>query len=186
MAKKQSKRSPGMKSWSRENLTHVSHMTSGDFYGSEKSHVMRAADSVKIVFRDASGAETVLKEGLKLQAGEVIDAATMSKTALTQFYADQIEDAKNKNMLLSLHLKATMMKVSDPIMFGHMVKVFYSDVFTKYGDLFNSLGVNPNNGLGDVYDKIRGHPQQTEVEAALAEVYNTRPGLAMVDSSKGE
>ena len=122
---------------------------------------------------------------MKLQAGEVIDAATMSKTALTEFYAEQIEDSKKKNILLSLHLKATMMKVSDPIMFGQMVRVYYKEVFAKYESLFTSLGVNPNNGLGDVYDKIKGHPQQAEVEAAIAECYNTRPGLAMVDSSKG-
>ena len=109
----------------------------------------------------------------------------MSKAALTEFYAEQIEDSKKKNILLSLHLKATMMKVSDPIMFGQMVRVYYKEVFAKYESLFTSLGVNPNNGLGDVYDKIKGHPQQAEVEAAIAECYNTRPGLAMVDSSKG-
>ena len=116
---------------------------------------------------------------------DIISSAVMSKAALTQFYAEQIEDAKNKNILLSLHLNATMMKVSDPIMFGHMVKVFYSDVFTKYQDLFSSLGVNQNNGLRDVYDKIKGHPLQAEVEAALAECYNARPGLAMVNPRKG-
>jgi len=185
MAKKQTKRSPGMKPWSKENVTHVAHMTRGDFYGSEQSHVMGSADCVKIIFRSADGKETVLKEGLKLQAGEVIEAATMSKAALTEFYAEQIEDSKKKNILLSLHLKATMMKVSDPIMFGQMVRVYYKEVFAKYESLFTSLGVNPNNGLGDVYDKIKGHPQQAEVEAAIAECYNTRPGLAMVDSSKG-
>jgi len=185
MAKKQVKRSPGMKPWAKDNKTHVAHMTQGDFFGSEKSHIMAGADTVKIVFSSADGKETLLKDGLKLQAGEIIDAATMSKRALTEFYEAQIEDSKKQNILLSLHLKATMMKVSDPIMFGNMVRVFYKDVFSKYSDLFSSLGVNPNNGLGDVYDKIKGNPMQAEVEAAIMECYQARPGLAMVDSSKG-
>jgi len=185
MAKKQVKRSPGMKAWAKDNKTHVAHMTQGDFYGSEKSHIMSEADTVKIVFNFADGKETLLKEGLKLQAGEIIDAATMSKRALTEFYESQIKDSKKQNILFSLHLKATMMKVSDPIMFGNMVRVFYKDVFSKYNDLFVSLGVNPNNGLGDIYDKIKGHPKQSEVEADILECYHSRPGLAMVDSSKG-
>jgi len=186
MAMSQEKRSPGMKPWAKENRTLVAHMTQGDFFESEQSHIMQAQDKVKIVFKDsASGVETVLKDNLSLENGEVIDAAKMSKAALCEFFEKEINDCKDKSLMLSLHLKATMMKVSDPIMFGHMVKVFFKSVFEKHGKLFDELKVNPNNGLGDVYDKIKGHPAAAEVEADLAACYTTRPGLAMVDSSKG-
>jgi len=185
MAMKQVKRSPAMKPWSKENRSSVAHMKDGDFYGSEQSHVMKSAGTVNIVFKGADGTEKVLKDNLKLEAGEIIDAATMSKKALTNFFESEISDCKDRNLMMSLHLKATMMKVSDPIMFGHMVKVYYKDVFAKHGALFKELGVNPNNGLGDVYDKLKGHAKQAEVEADIQHCYNSRPRIAMVDSSKG-
>jgi len=185
MAMRTEKRSPAMKPYRADNRSCVAHMQSGDFYSSEESHVMKASDSVSIVMVSKTGTETVLKSGLKLEEGEVIDAARMSKAALCDFFESELEDCRNKGLMVSLHLKATMMKVSDPIMFGHMVKVYYKEVFAKHGDLFKQLGVNPNNGLGDVYDKIRGHAKQMEVEADLAACYTSRPGLAMVDSSKG-
>merc|ERR1719228_2232329 len=146
---------------------------------------MKVADTVSIVLVPTEGSETILKSGLKLEEGEVIDASVMSKEALCSFFEEELTDCKEKGLMISLHLKATMMKVSDPIMFGHMVKVFYKDVFEKYGDLFDELGVNVNNGLGDIYDKIRGHAKQTEVETDILHCYNSRPRVAMVDSSKG-
>jgi len=185
MAMRTVKRSPAMKPYVTENRSCVAHMKSGDFYGSEQSHIMKEAEEVSIVFVPSGGTETVLKSGLKLELGEVIDAAVMSKAALCDFFEDELNDCKEKGLMVSLHLKATMMKISDPIMFGHMVKVYYKEVFAKHGELFKQLGVNPNNGLGDVYEKIRGHAKQVEIEADLAACYNSRPGLAMVDSSKG-
>jgi len=185
MAKRTVKRNPAMKPYSNENKTYVAHMTTGDFYSSEQSHIMKAADTVSIHLVAEDGTETVLKSGLKLENGEVIDAARMSKNALCEFFEKELEDCKEKKLMVSLHLKATMMKISDPILFGHMVKVYYKEVFTKHEDLFKQLGVNPNNGLGDVYDKIRGHAKQVEIESDLASCSASRPGLAMVDSSKG-
>jgi len=185
MAQKQVKRSPAMKPYSKENKSCVSHMDDGDFYGSEQSRVMPIADTVAIVLVDNSGKETVMKDSLKLEEGEVIDAARMSKKALCHFFESELQDCFDRQLMVSLHMKATMMKVSDPIMFGHMVKVFFKDVFAKHGELFKELGVNPNNGLGDVYDKIQSHPKKAEIEADLMQCYSTRPGLAMVDSSKG-
>jgi isocitrate dehydrogenase len=185
-AKKQTKRSPGMKPWSKTNRTHVAHMTDGDFYGSEQSHIMDAAGAVKVVFKPVGGgSEKVLKENIKLEAGELIDASFISKNKLCAFFEKEIADSKEKDLLMSLHLKATMMKISDPIIFGHAVKVFYKDVFAKHGSLFAELGVNVNNGLGDIYEKIKGNPKQAEVEADIQAVYTTRPKLAMVDSNKG-
>jgi len=179
------KRNPAMRPYRPENRSCVAHMKDGDFYGSEQSHIMKGADSVSIVHVAKDGTETVLKSDLKLEDGEVIDAARMSKALLCDFFEKELEDSKSKELMVSLHLKATMMKISDPIMFGHMVKVYYKDVFAKHGDLFKKLGVNPNNGLGDVYEKIGGHEKQAEIEADLASCYTSRPGLAMVDSSKG-
>jgi len=184
-AQKQTKRSPGMKPWSKENRTYVASMTSGDFFGSEQSHIMENQGAVKIVLKKGSGGELVLKEEVKLEKGEVIDASCISRKKLCEFFEAEIKDSKDKNLMMSLHLKATMMKVSDPIIFGHCVKVYYKDVFSKHGALFSELGVNVNNGLGDIYDKIKGHAKQTEVEADIQAVYSARPGLAMVDSSKG-
>ncbi len=173
--------------WSKDTKSHVAHMSSGDFYGSEKSTTINGATNVKIEFVSDNGDVTLLKEHLPLLDKEVIDAAVMSKTALVQFFEEETEKAKEEGVLLSLHLKATMMKVSDPIMFGHAVKVFYKDVFVKHADIFEQLGVDANNGIGDVYAKITRLPseKQAEIEADLAAVYTTRPEVAMVDSDKG-
>jgi len=178
-------RSPKMRPWSNDSKTTVVHMKDGDFYSSEQSHIMPAAGNVNISFIAADGSKLVLKENLALEAGEVIDAVKMNVAELNKFFEEELTDAKEKGLMVSLHMKATMMKVSDPIIFGHCVKIYYKDVFAKHGDLFSELGVNVNNGLGDVYDKIKGHPKQAEVEADIMAVYETRPGLAMVDSNKG-
>ena len=143
-----------MGAWTPDSKTHVSHMTAGDFYHSEKSVTMEKAGNVKIEFVDQAGNVKVLKEKLPLQAGEVLDGAFMSAKALRKFIAEQIEDAKAKGVLFSVHLKATMMKISDPIMFGHFVSVFYKDVFEKHAATFKELGVNPDLGMGDLYAKI--------------------------------
>lgn len=176
-----------MGKWAKDSKSHVAHMTDGDFYGSELSVTLSAADSVNIVLTQKDGQEVVLKSGLKLLAGEIIDAAVLSKKALVSFYEREIENAKAEDVLLSLHLKATMMKVSDPIMFGHAVKVFFKPVFDKHAALFAELGVDVNNGFGDVYAKIATLPadSRAEVEADIAAVYAARPALAMVDSDKG-
>jgi len=176
-----------MGKWSSDSKSHVAHMNDGDFYSSEKSYVTESADTVKIEFIAADGKSTVLKEKTALLAGEVIDASVMRVKALRAFFAEQIEDAQSTGVLLSLHLKATMMKVSDPIMFGHAVTVFYKDVFEKYAGVFKDLGVDPANGLGDVYEKIKRLPdaQREQIEADIQAVYSTRPPLAMVDSDKG-
>ncbi|MGL4899106.1 MAG: NADP-dependent isocitrate dehydrogenase, partial [Shewanella sp.] len=161
--------------------------TEGDFYGSEQSLTLGEATSVNIVLTPKSGQAVVLKSGLKLLAGEIIDAAVMSKKALVSFFEREMANAKAENVLLSLHLKATMMKVSDPIMFGHAVKVFFQPVFAKHASLFAELGVDVNNGFGDVYAKIAQLPDQmrAQIEADIAAVYAERPAIAMVDSDKG-
>ena len=174
-----------MGAWSADSKTHVSHMTSGDFYGSEQSVSIPEATTFKIVFEAKNGTSKVLKDTTPLKAGEIIDSSVMNLKSLNQFIANEIEDAKAKNVLFSVHLKATMMKVSDPIIFGAIVDVFFTDVFKKYADLFNELGVNTKNGLGDVYAKIAGHPKQAEVEAALSEAMAKGPAIAMVNSEKG-
>ncbi|MBP7663922.1 MAG: NADP-dependent isocitrate dehydrogenase [Shewanella sp.] len=176
-----------MGKWAKDSKSHVAHMTDGDFYGSEQSVTLSGAGSVNIVLTQKDGQEVVLKSGLKLLAGEIIDAAVLSKKALVSFYEREIENAKAEDVLLSLHLKATMMKVSDPIMFGHAVKVFFKPVFDKHAALFAELGVDVNNGFGDVYAKIATLPadSRAEVEADIAAVYAARPALAMVDSDKG-
>lgn len=176
-----------MGKWASDSKSHVAHMTDGDFYGSEQSVTLSDAGSVNIVLTQKDGQEVVLKSGLKLLAGEIIDAAVLSKKALVSFYEREIENAKAEDVLLSLHLKATMMKVSDPIMFGHAVKVFFKPVFDKHAALFAELGVDVNNGFGDVYAKIATLPadSRAEVEADIAAVYAARPALAMVDSDKG-
>jgi isocitrate dehydrogenase len=176
-----------MGAWKPESKTHVSHMTAGDFYHSEKSVTMEKAGNVKIEFVDKAGNVKVLKDKLALQAGEVLDGAFMSARALRTFIAEQIEDAKAKGVLFSVHLKATMMKISDPIMFGHFVSVFYKDVFEKHAATFNELGVNPDLGMGDLYAKISKLPaaKQAEIEADIQAVYAKQPPLAMVDSDKG-
>ncbi|AZQ84571.1 NADP-dependent isocitrate dehydrogenase [Colwellia sp. Arc7-635] len=176
-----------MGEWSPTTKSHVAHMQSGDFYGSEKSVTIDGATNVKIEFVNSNGDVTLLKEHLALLDKEVIDASLMSKKALVEFFTAETEKAKSEGVLLSLHLKATMMKVSDPIMFGHAVKVFYQDVFAKHGATFNQLGVDANNGIGDVYAKIGrlSADKKAEIEADIAAVYATRPELAMVDSDKG-
>ena len=176
-----------MGAWSPESKTHVSHMTAGDFYHSEKSVTMQKAENVRIELVDKAGNVKVLKEKLALQAGEVFDGAFLSAKALRTFIAEQIEDAKAKGVLFSVHLKATMMKISDPIMFGHFVSVFYKDVFEKHAATFNELGVNPDLGMGDLYVKIQKLPEakRAEIEADIQAVYKKQPELAMVDSDKG-
>ncbi|MCH1931375.1 NADP-dependent isocitrate dehydrogenase [Shewanella sp. A25] len=176
-----------MGKWAADSQSHVAHMTEGDFYGSEQSVTVPNADTVNIVLTQKDGQEVVLKSGLKLQAGEIIDSAVMSKKALVSFFEREIANAKEENVLLSLHLKATMMKVSDPIMFGHAVKAFFKPVFDKHAALFAELGVDVNNGFGDVYAKIATLPTEVraQIEADIAAVYAERPALAMVDSDKG-
>ncbi|MES9886627.1 MAG: NADP-dependent isocitrate dehydrogenase, partial [Candidatus Sedimenticola sp. 6PFRAG1] len=173
--------------WSSDSKSHVAHMTEGDFYSSEQSAVISEAGDVRIEFTSNAGEKTVLKEKTPVQQDEVIDAAVMSRGALRAFFEGEIADAKANGVLLSLHLKATMMKVSDPIMFGHAVTVYYRDVFEKHAALFEELGVDANNGLGDVYAKISGLPddKRSEVEADIQAVYESRPELAMVNSDKG-
>ncbi|MEI8102831.1 MAG: NADP-dependent isocitrate dehydrogenase [Chlorobium sp.] len=176
-----------MGAWSNDSKSHVACMSSGDFYGSEKSVTLAEATTVAIEFVDAAGKVIVLKDKTPLLAGEIIDTSVMNVRSLRKFYADQIDDAKATGVLLSLHLKATMMKVSDPIMFGHAVTVFYKDVFEKHAATIKELGVNVNNGLGDLYAKIKNLPEakRAEIEADIQLVYATRPALAMVDSDKG-
>jgi isocitrate dehydrogenase len=176
-----------MGAWSKDSKSHVAHMTGGDFYGNEQSVVVSMAGKLRIELTDTSGKTTVLKDGVAVTEGDVMAASVMNRRALTDFFATQIDDAKAKGVLLSLHLKATMMKVSDPIMFGHAVRTYYKDVFDKHAATFEQLGVDPDNGIGDVYAKIQKLPadQRTAIEADLQAVYTKRPPLAMVDSSKG-
>ncbi len=176
-----------MSPWSPDSKTHVSHMKGGDFRSNEKSTTIPAATTAKIEFVGADGKTTVLKEKVALQAGEVLDATFMSVKALRTFLEQQIEDAKKQGVLWSLHMKATMMKVSDPKIFGHGVTVYYKDVFEKHAEPFKKLGVDPDNGLGDVYAKIKSLPddQRKSIEADIQAVYQKRPPMAMVNSDKG-
>ncbi len=186
--KQYSKKNPHkMGAWIPDSKSHVAHMTGGDFYGSEKSVTVKKATTLRIEFVGAGGKTTVLKEKLDLLEGEVIDATVMNVRSLRKFYGEQIEDAKKSGVLLSLHLKATMMKISDPVMFGHAVSVFFKDVFEKHAAAFKELGVNPNMGLGDLYAKIRKLPdaKRAEIETDIQAVYKIRPALAMVDSARG-
>ncbi|WP_177420824.1 NADP-dependent isocitrate dehydrogenase [endosymbiont of Lamellibrachia barhami] len=176
-----------MGAWSSDSKSHVATMSSGDFCANEKSVTMSEATDAKIEFVAKNGSVTVLKESIPLEAGEVVDATFMSKNALTKFLGEQVEDAKQQGVLFSLHMKATMMKVSDPIIFGHCVKVFYKDVIDKHADVIAELGVNFNNGLGDLYAKIENLPadKKAEIEADIQAIYAERPALAMVNSDKG-
>ncbi len=186
--KNYAKRNPhSMGAWSQASQTHVAHMREGDFYSGEKSVTVLKAGHVDIEFTDKSGKVSLLKSKVDLLAGEVIDGMFMSKKALCEFFEEQIEDARNTGVLFSLHVKATMMKVSHPIVFGHCVKVFYKDLFDKHQTLFDELGVNPNNGLGSVYDKIATLPQsqRAEIEHDINACYANRPPIAMVNSDKG-
>ncbi|WP_202942678.1 NADP-dependent isocitrate dehydrogenase [Alteromonas macleodii] len=176
-----------MGEWSQASRSHVAHMRGGDFYSGEKSVTVEKDGYVSIEFTGKDGSKKTLKPRVDLLAGEVIDGMFMSKKALCEFFEEQIEDAKNTGVLFSLHVKATMMKVSHPIVFGHCVKVFYKDLFNKWGDLFEELGVNPNNGLGSVYDKIASLPesQRSEIQKDINACYADRPPMAMVNSDKG-
>ena len=173
--------------WSSASKSHVASMAEGDFFGSEQSTTVPAATSVTIQYTGSDGTVSVLKDNIALQAGEVIDAACMSAQALREFLEAEIQDANEQDVLMSLHMKATMMKVSDPIIFGHAVKVYYRDVFEKYSEQFAELGVDANNGIGDVYAKIQSltDEERTAIEADLQAVYSTRPDMAMVDSDRG-
>jgi isocitrate dehydrogenase len=176
-----------MGEWSAESKTDVAHMDADDFYGSELSMTSEKADDLKVWFIDEAGNETVLKDSIPLLAGEVVDATRMKASSLQAFYEAAIEKAKSENVLLSLHLKATMMKVSDPILFGFAVKVYFKDLIEKHGALFEQLGVNFNNGLGDLYAKIATiDPEiKAQVETDITATYAAQPDLAMVDSNKG-
>ncbi|WP_437981337.1 NADP-dependent isocitrate dehydrogenase [Sorangium sp. So ce117] len=175
-----------MGAWSRDSKSHVAHMSGGDFYGSEKSVVVDKAQELKIELV-AGGKTTVLKASVKVQAGEVVDASVMSAKALRAFYAEQVADAKKQGVLFSLHLKATMMKVSDPILFGHAVSVFYAEALEKHAATLAKVGFDPNNGIGDLYTKIQSLPadEKAAIEADIKAVYEQRPTLAMVDSDRG-
>lgn len=176
-----------MGEWSADSKTRVSSMAQGDFYGSEKSTTCDSATQIDIIFTDKTGEKTVLKQGLSLEAGEVIDCAVMSVDALRQFFADEISQAKEEGAMLSLHLKATMMKVSDPIIFGHAVQVFFEPLIAKYQSLFTEIGIDFNNGFSDVITKIAKLPeaQQAEISAEIQRNFESRPQLAMVNSDKG-
>jgi len=176
-----------MGAWSADSKTHVAHMSGGDFYGSEKSVTVEQATVAKIEWIGKDGSSTILKEKTNLTTGEIIDAAVMSKKALASFIDAQIEDAKSQGVLFSLHLKATMMKVSDPIMFGQVVNEFYKDVLAKHADTLKSIGFNPNNGIGDLYALIGALPadKQAQIKADMEAEYAKRPALAMVNSDKG-
>lgn len=176
-----------MRKWEEGSISHVATMSHGDFYENEKSVTVEKATQVRIEFEAADGSVQVMKDKIKLLDGEVIDGTFMSKKALRAFIQEQIDDAKEKGVLFSTHLKATMMKVSDPVMFGHFVEVFFKDVFEKHADTFAQLGVNPNLGLSDLYAKINNltADKKAEIEADLEAVYEKQPALAMVDSDKG-
>ncbi|NLW97195.1 MAG: NADP-dependent isocitrate dehydrogenase, partial [Xanthomonadaceae bacterium] len=176
-----------MGKWSPDSKSHVAHMDEGDFYGSERSATMPGDDVLSITFHGKDGSTKVLKDSLKVQAGEIVDGARMSRRALAAFVARQIEDAKAQGVLFSLHLKATMMKVSDPIMFGVVVEEFYRPVLEKHAAALAEAGFNPNNGIGDLYARIQALPAATReaIEADIAALYAQRPALAMVNSDKG-
>ena len=186
--KQYAKRNPHkMGAWVKSCKSHVAHMVKGDFYGSEKSAIMSQACSVRIEHVSADGTVKVLKAETKLQAGEIIDASSMNVKQLRNFYESELQEAFKEQMMVSLHLKATMMKVSDPIMFGHMVTVFFKDVYEKHEKTLKDIGHNPNNGLGDLTEKMKSLPDdiKQQIENDLKDVYETRPWLAMVNSAKG-
>ena len=185
--KEYAKKNPhSMGDWSADSKSHVAHMQEGDFYGSEQSHVMVKDDEVKILL-ESDGETSVLKEGLKLLQGEVIDAGVMSAAVLRGFISKEIDNANNQDVLFSLHMKATMMKVSDPIIFGHCVSVFYEDLIQKYSAEFESIGFDPNNGIGDLHGKLDQltEDQQLAIKSDMEELYSKQPKLAMVDSDRG-
>ena len=174
-----------MGAWSADSKSHVAHMEDGDFFSSEQSVIVARAGNLRIEHTDADGNVKVLREAIPVLDGEVVDSAVMNCEALSKFFAQEIDSAREEGVLFSLHLKATMMKVSDPIMFGHCVRAYYRDVFKKHEALFGEIGVDANNGIGDVYAKIEGHSAEARVKADLDAVYKGRPHQAMVDSDKG-
>ncbi len=176
-----------MGAWSKDSKTRVAHMTANDFYGSEVATTVASATTARIELVETGGKTTVLKEKVPLQAGEVIDCSVMNVKALDAFYADAIEAAKKDGILFSLHLKTTMMKISDPILFGHCITVFFADVFKKHGETLAKLGVNPDTGVGEMMAKIETLPdaQKTAIKADIEAEYAKRPALAMVNSDKG-
>ena len=176
-----------MGAWSSNSKTHVATMSEGDFFHNEKSLTIEKATTIRIEFVDTHGNKTILKDNFAILDGEIIDATVMSKKALLSFLETEINDAKDKDVLLSLHMKATMMKVSDPIIFGHAVKVFFKDLFKKHQETFEEIGVNVNNGLGNLISKLNKLPEnkRKEIEADIESDFNKRPDLAMVDSDKG-
>ncbi len=176
-----------MGKWSSDSKSHVSHMESGDFFGSEQSTTLADAGTLKIEFVGADGSSTVLKDKVAVKAGEIVDAAVLSKRALASFIDAQIADAKARDVLFSVHLKATMMKVSDPVLFGVVVGEFYKDTLSRHADALKSVGFDPNNGIGDLYARIGTLPedQQARIKADIQAEYAQRPGLAMVNSDKG-
>ena len=185
--KEYAKKNPhSMGRWEADSKSHVSYMEAGDFYGSEQSHVMKNADDVQIIL-ETEGKTKILKDGLRLLEGEVIDAGVMSASALRQFLAGEIADSNNQGVLFSLHMKATMMKVSDPIIFGHCVSVFYENIIHKYSTELESIGFDPNNGIGDLYSKLDQltEDQQVAIKADIEALYSQQPKLAMVDSDRG-
>lgn len=183
--KNYAKKNPhSMGSWSADSKSHVASMQNGDFYGSEKSVTIDAPTTLNVDFVDENGASKNLKS-FAVKAGEIVDSAVFSLDAFKKFIAKEIEDAKNQGVLFSIHMKATMMKVSDPIIFGAAVQVFYKEIFEKYADLFQELGVDTRNGLGDVYAKISGHAKEQEIVKAIQDLYEIKPALAMVNSDKG-
>ena len=175
-----------MGEWSSDSKSHVAHMDKGDFYGSEQSHILTKDDLVHIELKN-DGETTILKDNLKLLEGEVIDASVMSAKALREFIQREIDDAKDQDILFSLHLKATMMKVSDPIIFGHCISVFYAHILEKHADSLESIGFDPNNGIGDLYAKLGELPAnaQSAIKADIETLYSKRPALAMVNSDQG-
>ena len=178
---------PRLKAWNPGSKTRVAHMADGDFFGSEKSAVIENNGNVRIEYVAEDGSVTILKDKVAITRGEVIDSSVMNVRKLREFYTTQIEESHKDGMLLSLHLKATMMKVSDPVLFGHAVSIFYSELFEKHRELFEQIGINPNNGLGDVSSKIENLPQdqQNQIKQDIDSIYQKRPELAMVDSEKG-
>ena len=178
---------PRLKAWNPGSKTRVAHMADGDFFGSEKSAVIENDGNVCIEYVAEDGSVTILKDKVAITRGEVIDSSVMNVRKLREFYTTQIEESHKDGLLLSLHLKATMMKVSDPVLFGHAVSIFYSELFEKHRELFEQIGINPNNGLGDVSSKIENLPQdqQNQIKQDIDSIYQKRPELAMVDSDKG-
>ncbi|HIP26721.1 MAG TPA: NADP-dependent isocitrate dehydrogenase, partial [Flavobacteriaceae bacterium] len=176
-----------MGAWSSNSKTHVATMSEGDFFHNEKSLTIEKATNIRIEFVDTHGNKTILKDNFAILDSEIIDATVMSKKALLSFLETEINDAKDKDVLLSLHMKATMMKVSDPIIFGHAVKVFFKDLFKKHQETFEEIGVNVNNGFGNLISKLNELPEnkRKEIEADIESSFNKRPDLAMVNSDKG-